>query len=82
MKNSYSRFKATVICNFTGHDLQVSHTVNSKVKEYCCSKCGKQMTKTIYGNLVPLTDTYARINSALTDLAIKKSMRDSNTLYS
>lgn len=81
MKNSYSKFKATVVCNLTGHDLRVSHTVNHKVKEYCCSKCGKQMTKTIYGNLVPLTDTYAQINKALGDLAIKRSIRG-NRIYS
>jgi len=76
MKTSYLKFKTSVVCNLTGHDLKVSHTVNHKVKEYCCTTCGKQMTKTIYGNLVPLTDTYAQINRALGELAHKKQVRN------
>lgn len=81
MKINYARFKSAIVCNLTGHQLQESHSVNNTVKEYCCSNCGKKMTKTIYGNLVPLTDTYTRINKALSDLALKKSMR-STGIYS
>ncbi|GAK92558.1 hypothetical protein JCM19298_3046 [Nonlabens ulvanivorans] len=68
--------KAAAICSFTGHNLQVTHQVNDRIQEMCCVKCGKQMTTNIYGNIVPLSDQYSRINRALNDLAIKKNRRE------
>ena len=75
MQKPYSPIKAAAICSFTGHDLQVTHQVNSRVQEMCCTKCGKQMTTNIYGKLVPLSAQYTRINKALNDLEIKKNRR-------
>ncbi|WP_170063781.1 hypothetical protein [Nonlabens xylanidelens] len=38
----------------------------------CCSKCGKQITNTIYGEVVPLNDLHSQINEALNDMARKR----------
>lgn len=76
MFQNFSPIKAAAICSFTGHKLEVTHQVNSRVQELCCTKCGKQMTTNIYGNLVPLTDKYSRINRALNQLAVKKNRRE------
>lgn len=74
MSNSTNLVKA-MACAVTGHVFKVSRVVNSRVEEYCCSKCKKQMTLDIYGDLQPLNDRYERINKALHDLAIKKHRR-------
>lgn len=74
MSNAINPLKI-VACAVTGHDFKVSHVVNSRVEEYCCIKCRKEVTLDIYGNLQPLNDRYERINRALHDLAIKKSRR-------
>ncbi|PQJ31581.1 hypothetical protein BST92_06410 [Nonlabens arenilitoris] len=76
MSKNYSPIKAAAICSFTGHKLQVTHQVNDRIQELCCVKCGKQMTTNIYGNIVPLSDQYSRINRALNDLAVKKNRRE------
>lgn len=72
--SNYSSLKASFSCGFTGHDYKISHKINDHVEEYSRCKCGKQMTTTIYGDLVPLTATYSRINKALRQLALKKNL--------
>lgn len=76
MSKNFSPIKAAAVCSFTGHNFKVTHQVNKRVQELCCVKCGKQMTTNIYGNLVPLSDKYSRINRALNDLAVKKNRRE------
>lgn len=64
-----------IACALTGHQMEISHVVNERVNEMCCKNCGKQITNNIYGEIVPLTDHYSRINSALATLARKKRLR-------
>ncbi len=71
MSKSFSPIKA-VGCSITKHKFKTSRIVNERIEELCCSKCGKQMTKTIYGDYVPLNDRYTQINRALTDVAQKR----------
>jgi hypothetical protein len=65
----------TITCAVKGHQMEISHVVNDRVNELCCTNCGKQMTNTIYGEIVPLDDHYYRINRALAQLARKKMLR-------
>ena len=71
MSNSFSPLKS-VGCSITKHKFKTSRIVNDRVEELCCTKCGKQMTKTIYGDFVPLNDRYEQINRALNDVAQKR----------
>lgn len=71
MRKKYSLFKAAR-CSITKHNYKVSHVVNERVHEMCCSKCGKQITTTIYGEIVPLNDLHSQINKALNDMARKR----------
>jgi|GEM_PF-2274771 len=64
-----------ISCALTGHQMEISHVVNDRVNELCCTNCGKQMTNNIYGDIVPLDDHYSRINRALAQLARKKRLR-------
>ncbi len=61
-------------CSLTGHQMEISHVVNDRVNEMCCKNCGKQMTNSIYGEIVPLNDRYERINRSLAQLARKKRL--------
>jgi hypothetical protein len=70
MRKNYS-LKA-VCCSILGHNYQISHVVNTRVYELCCSKCEKQMTNNIYGELVPLNDRYSKINQTLKEMARKR----------
>lgn len=74
MKTTTNALKA-LSCSLTGHHFVVSHVVNDRVQEYCCTNCKKQVTTDIYGNLQPLSPNYERINKALNDLAVKKNRR-------
>ncbi len=74
MKPTANPLKA-ITCNILGHKMVVSHVVNDRINEYRCCNCGKQMTSTIYGQLVPLNDHYSRINRSLSQLARKKVLR-------
>ncbi|MFT5925446.1 MAG: hypothetical protein ACI9WL_000182 [Rubritalea sp.] len=80
MNTYYSPLKAAV-CSIIGHTYQVSHVVNDRVQELCCSKCGKQITNTIYGEVVPLNDIYSQINHALNDMARKRLKARALHLY-
>ena len=62
----------TFSCSVNGHQMQVSNVINDRITEKCCSRCGKQITTTIYGEVVPLNDHYARINRSLRQLSVKK----------
>lgn len=81
MRKIYSPIKAAR-CSITKHNYQVSHIVNDRVQEICCSKCGKQMTNTIYGEVVPLNDIYSQINAALNDMARKRQKVGLQVSYS
>ncbi len=70
MRKNYS-LKAAC-CSIIGHNYRISHVVNTRVYELCCSKCGKQMTNNIYGELVPLNDRYSKINQTLKEMARKR----------
>jgi PHP family Zn ribbon phosphoesterase len=59
-------------CSIIGHNYEVTHVVNERVHELCCSKCGKQITNNIYGKIVPLNERYSKINKALNDMARKR----------
>ena len=65
----------SITCALKGHHMEISHVVNDRVNELCCTNCGKQMTNNIYGEVVPLDDHYSRINRALAQLARKKRVR-------
>jgi hypothetical protein len=69
------------VCSIIGHTYQVSHVVNDRVQELCCSKCDKQITNTIYGEVVPLNDIYSQINHALNDMARKRLKARALHLY-
>lgn len=71
MSKKYSPLKSA-LCAVSGHNFKVSHVVNERVQEMCCSKCHKQITNTIYGKVVPLNDRYSQINRALNDMARKR----------
>lgn len=62
-------------CAIIGHQMEISHVVNDRVNELCCKNCGKQMTNSIYGEVVPLNEHYSRINRSLGQLARKKAVR-------
>lgn len=64
MSKNYSPLKA-LGCSLVGHRYQVSYEVNDHIQEICCSKCHKQMTRTIYGTIVPLNARQAEINRTL-----------------
>lgn len=59
-------------CLLSGHRMKISDTVNERVNELCCVNCGCQSTETIYGEIVPLTNRYRKINESLKQLARKK----------
>jgi hypothetical protein len=71
MNKIYSPLKA-IGCFIIGHHYQVSYKVNDHIQEICCSKCHKQMTRTIYGKIVPLNERQALINRTLNDVDRKK----------
>lgn len=71
MSKSYSPLKSA-LCSITGHNFKVSHVVNERIQELCCSKCHKQMTHNIYGKMVPLNERYSQINRDLTEMARKR----------
>ncbi|MEO9952336.1 hypothetical protein [Nonlabens sp.] len=81
MRKKYSLIKA-VRCSITKHNYQVSHVVNERVQEMCCTKCGKQITNTIYGEVVPLNDLHSQINEALNDMARKRQKAGLQVSYS
>lgn len=74
MKQTFSLLKS-IGCVFKGHQYVVTHVVNERVQEYCCTGCKKKITNDIYGNLQPLDALSERINKALNELAIKKNRR-------
>jgi hypothetical protein len=67
MSKNYFSLKA-IGCSIIGHHYQVSYKVNDHIQEICCSKCHKQMTRTIYGKIVPLNARQAQINRTLNDV--------------
>lgn len=64
-----------LICNFFGHNFEVSKKVTSHVKEYKCSHCKKQLTTNSNGNLVKLTPKYKEINSILERIHTRRRLR-------
>jgi hypothetical protein len=67
MNKIYSPLKA-IGCTIIGHQYQVSYKVNDHIQEICCSKCRKQMTRNIYGKIVPLNERQAQLNRTLNDV--------------
>lgn len=64
MKNIY--------CRLFNHDFIVKSEITKYVKEYSCSRCGKQLTTSDQGELIPLTDKRRKINEELKNLYIKR----------
>ncbi|WP_124979211.1 hypothetical protein [Nonlabens xiamenensis] len=80
MNNKFSLIKS-VGCSLTGHRFRTSHVVNDRIQEMCCANCGKEVTTNIFGQTVPLSDSYHQINRALNDVA-RKRRRAGVQLYS
>ncbi|WP_105983556.1 hypothetical protein [Nonlabens agnitus] len=76
MQNPFKR----LVCFISGHQMEISHVVNDRVNEWCCTKCNKQVTNNIYGETVPLNDIYERINKSLAQLARKKAGRPARVI--
>ncbi|MEN8816265.1 MAG: hypothetical protein ABF274_05255 [Nonlabens sp.] len=71
MSKNYSPLKSA-LCSVIGHNFKVYHTINERVQELRCTNCHKQMTRNIYGKVVPLDDRYTQINRAIDDMARKR----------
>ncbi len=64
-----------LICNFFGHNFEVSRNVTYHVKEYKCSHCKKELTTNGNGNLIALTPKYREINSILSRIHTKRQSK-------
>lgn len=70
MKNLY--------CRLFNHDFIVKSEITKFVKEYTCLRCGKQLTTSDQGDLIPLTDKRREINEELKKLYIKRKKLKKN----
>ncbi|OBX25296.1 hypothetical protein LX77_01220 [Gelidibacter algens] len=64
MKNLY--------CRLFNHDFIIKSEITKFVKEYTCLNCGKQLTTSDQGELIPLTDKRRETNEELRKLYIKR----------
>lgn len=64
-----------LFCNLFGHHFEVSKNVTYHVKEYKCSKCGKEMTTNSNGFLTELTPKFREINNVLSKIHNNKLTR-------
>lgn len=64
-------------CKMFGHDYNISRNVTYHVKEYTCSKCNKQLTTGVSGELVTLTPKFKEINDVLERIHAKRNKKKS-----
>jgi len=84
MKKDYKSTQLVnkTLCNLIGHDYHVSKKITSHVKEYTCSRCGKQLTTNSNGQLVELTPKFKEINSILAHIYKSKLNRSKKKIIS
>lgn len=66
-KSPFSFFVAKTFCTVFGHRFTVSKKITNHVKEYCCSRCGEEITDTANGNLAKLTTKFRETNAFLAE---------------
>jgi len=59
-------------CRLFDHEFIVKNEITKIVKEYKCLHCGKQVTTSDQGKLIPLTDKRREINVELKKLYNKR----------
>lgn len=62
----------TLYCKLFGHDYLIKVEITDFVREYECASCGRQMTTSDQGNMIPLTDKRREINQELRKLYKKR----------
>ncbi|MFH4963570.1 DUF1660 family phage protein [Gaetbulibacter sp. M235] len=62
-------------CKMFGHDYHISRNVTYHVKEYTCTRCHKQLTTGVSGELVKLTPKFKEINDVLERIHTKRNKK-------
>ena len=67
-----SRVLKNLYCSLFNHKYVVKNDITKFVKEYVCLNCGKELTTSDQGKLIPLTDKRREINRELKSLYNKR----------
>lgn len=65
------------LCAVKGHQYQTTDVINERVKEFTCVRCGHQATSTVYGGIVPMSETFKKVNKAIKEMTQKRALANS-----
>ena len=72
---SFSMF--SILCSTFGHQFTVSNKITNYINEYKCSRCGKEVTNVVSGDIEVLTYKNRKINACLSEFFQKKLLHTS-----
>ena len=75
MSTSNNASLPKMICSVLGHRFKIQKRITVHTKEYKCECCGKEVTTTPNGNIIPLTDELKTIHKGLEQMVVRRSVK-------